>query len=423
MEKTYIDFLDKKIKEIKDYGIEVNNLNEMLFDFQQDVVKWALKRGKAAVFAGTGLGKTAMQLEWSNKVYNKTKGKILILAPLAVSEQTVREGLKFGIDVNLCRDGSQVKNGINIINYEILHKFDCSIFDGIVLDESSILKSYSGKIRNQIIESFKDTKFKLACTATPAPNDYMELGNHCEFLDVMTRTEMLATFFVHDGGNTSKWRLKGHCENMFWDWVASWSVMINNPRDLGYENTFFDLPELIIHDIVVDKTEFGTSKVASTLQEIREVQQETLDLRVSKAAEIASTLPDSESVIVWCNRNDESEKLKDSIVGACEIKGGNDNDYKKEKMIEFSNSKLKRLVTKPSIAGFGMNWQNCNNMVFVGLNHSFEMYYQAVRRCWRAGQTKPVHVYIVSSEKEGKVIETIKRKEIQFEKMIKGIIS
>lgn len=415
----YKAFLESKVKKYKETGFQVDEISPILFNFQQDIVRWALKKGKAAIFAGTGLGKTGMQLEWAKKVSEYTNGNVLILAPLAVSEQTVREGLKFGVNVNICREQADVEPGVNITNYEMLHKFDCSSFAGVVLDESSILKSFTGKVRTEIIEAFIQTPYRLACTATPSPNDYMELGNHAEFLNVMTRSEMLSMFFVHDGGETSKWRLKGHCKQSFWDWVASWSVMLSNPIDLGYENNFFDLPNLHIHEVIVD--EDYPFQLAKTLSERRIARKETMDARTYKAAEIANSL--DESVIIWCDMNDESDTLKKRIEGAIEIKGSHTNEYKKDKLESFAKEEFQKLVTKPSIAGFGMNWQHCSKMIFTGLSDSFEQYYQAVRRCWRAGQTKDVDVWIVTSKREGAVVENIKRKESLFAEMLSGMIA
>jgi hypothetical protein len=417
--QAYELFLESKIRKYEESGFTTDEINPLLFDFQIDIVTWCLKKGKAAIFAGTGLGKTGMQLEWAKKVCEYTAGNVLILAPLAVSEQTVREGLKFGIEVNICREQSEIKPGINITNYEMLHKFDCDSFSGVVLDESSILKSFTGKVRTEIIEAFRDVPYRLACTATPSPNDYMELGNHAEFLNVMTRSQMLSMYFVHDGGETSKWRLKGHCQTAFWDWVASWSVMLSNPTDLGYENHFFDLPKLTIHEIIVDE-EYPYA-IAKTLSERRDARKDTVDLRVSKAAEIANSL--NEPVIIWCDRNDESLDLKNSINESVEIRGSHTQEYKKDKLEGFANEQFLKLVSKPSICGFGMNWQHCSKMIFTGLSDSFEQYYQAVRRCWRAGQTKDVDIWIVTSKREGAVVENIKRKEVLFAGMLSGMIA
>ena len=292
MTNTYNEFLKGKRISIESSGFDAMDISDKLFDFQRDIVKWAVKKGKCAIFAGTGLGKTLMQLEWARHIHDHEDKPVLILAPLAVASQTVAEGLKFNLGkttcssgVTLCRSQSDVVNGVNITNYDMLHKFDPNQFCGIVLDESSILKAFTGKVRNQIIESFANTPYKLACTATPAPNDHMELGNHAEFLGVMNRAEMLAMFFVHDGGNTSQWRLKGHSVKDFWEWMASWAVMLTNPSDLGYENNGFDLPPLEVNPVVVDKTGYRI-KEAQTLTERRDARRNSLDKRVAAAVDL-----------------------------------------------------------------------------------------------------------------------------------------
>lgn len=416
----YKDFINSKNKQMKNYGfdIEKENLNPMLFDFQKDIVRWALKKGRAAVFADCGLGKTPMQLEWANQIYKHEGGKILILAPLAVATQTQREGEKFHIPVNICENQDDVKEGINITNYEKLEKFVANEFIGIVLDESSILKSFTGKVRNQIIENFRKTPYKLACTATPAPNDYMELGNHSEFLGVMTRAEMLSMYFVHDGGQTSKWRLKSHAVEIFWEWLASWSVFIDNPNNLGYNIEGYDLPKLNINQIVADGLPITTEKL--TLTQRRNARKESLDVRCQVAADIVNN--SEETFLVWCDLNDESKKLHQLINDSVEVKGSDKQKHKSIAMLDFSDDKIKCLVTKPSIAGFGMNWQNCRNMIFVGLSDSYEAYYQAIRRCWRFGQDKEVNIYIIISSKEGTVKENIERKQQDAEKMQKAMI-
>jgi DNA modification methylase len=382
----------------------------MLFDFQRDIVGWALKRGRASIFADCGLGKTPMQLEWASHV----PGNVLVLAPLAVSLQTVGEGKKFGIDVHYCRDQSQVKPGITITNYEMIEHFDASYFTGVVLDESSILKSFTGKIRNQIIETFQRTPFRLACTATPAPNDYMELGNHAEFMGVMSRTEMLAMFFVHDGGETSKWRLKGHAENEFWKWLCSWAAMIRKPSDIGYDDDKFVLPpmNMLQHTVKTNEAPDGFlfPVEALTLQERQHERKVTTELRVQECAELVSKKPD-EQWLIWCNLNDESAQLKAAIPGSVEVKGSDSVEHKEKAMIGFANGEVKILISKPSICGFGMNFQSCHNMAFVGLSDSYEQFYQAMRRCWRFGQQKSVNVHVITAETEGAVVRNIQRKE------------
>lgn len=409
---------------IKPAGFECGEVNQVLFPFQQDIVKWALRRGKSAIFADCGLGKTLMQLEWSNKVHEHTGEDVLILAFLAVARQTAEEGKKIGLQVNLCREQADVKPGINITNYEMMHKFDPERFAGIVLDESSILKAYDGKTRTDIIEAFGNTPYRLACTATPAPNDFMELGNHSEFLGIMSRTEMLATFFVHDGGDTSKWRLKGHAEEKFWEWVASWAVVIKEPSDLGYENGDFTLPELKIveHVVKVNKPTEGHlfAIEALTLQERQQARRTSLEDRVARCAEIVNQT--EEQFLVWCDLNRESELLTKSIPDAVEVKGSDKPEHKEKAMMDFSAGKIRVLVTKPSICGFGMNFQNCHNEAFVGLSDSYEAFYQAVRRCWRFGQTKEVTAHVIIGEQEGAVVANIKRKEADAIKLQENLV-
>ena len=412
----YKEFLKSKEFKHHNSGFDIDgaSLNPYAFEFQKDIIKWALKKGRSAIFADCGLGKTLMQLDFAYQVHKHTEEDVLIIAPLAVSKQTKREGEKFGIEVNICRKQADVKQGINITNYEMLEHFDPSKFSGVVLDESSILKSFAGKLRNEIIDKFYHTPYKLACTATPAPNDFMELGNHSEFLGVMTRSEMLATYFVHDSGDTAKWRLKGHAQDDYWKWVASWAIVIKSPTDLGYNMTGYDLPELnyITHIIPSEVGHYElVVKVAETLQERREARKESLEKRVKTSAEIVNNYDDN--WLVWCDYNDESAALTKAINGAVEVKGSDKPDHKETAGIDFANGNIKALVSKPSIYGFGMNWQNCNNIIFCGLSDSYEKFYQAVRRCWRFGQEKEVNVHIVISEKEMNVLENIKRKERQ----------
>lgn len=407
---NYEDFLQQKAITDPSTGLtEIPELNHQLFDFQHDIVSWALRRGRAAIFADCGMGKTPMQLEWASKV----PGKVLILAPLAVAQQTVREGAKFGIDVTYARQQSDAGAGITIANYEMLEHFNPDEFAGVVLDESSILKSYDGKTRTQIIDAFKKAPFRLACTATPAPNDYMELGNHAEFLGVMSRVEMLSMFFVHDGGETQKWRLKGHAEVEFWKWLASWAVMIRKPSDLGYDDGDFVLPEMVMHEhsVTVDKIADGElfPVEAQTLQERLRARKDTTAERVSDCAAIVNQ--SKAPFLIWCNLNDESAQLVKAIPDAVEVKGSDSNAHKEKAMAGFSDGSIRVLVTKPSIAGFGMNWQHCADMAFVGLSDSYEQFYQAVRRCWRFGQQKTVNVHVITAETEGAVVTNIKRKE------------
>ena len=415
----YKKFLDSKKLFVDSVGFRVSaddiNIHAKLF--QSDIARWALQKGRAAIFAGTGLGKTFMQLEYASKVCEYAGGDVLIVAPLAVAQQTVREGEKFGIKVNYCRSQEDVVPGITITNYEMLHKFNLDHFVGVVLDESSILKSFTGKVRTQIIESFKETPYRLACTATPAPNDIMELCNHAEFLGVMKRSEMLAMWFMHDGGDTSKWRLKGHVKESFWTWVASWAVMLQNPSDLGYEDTEYQLPPLNIIPVVVSMN----GPEARTMTERRKARKESVDLRVAATAEIVNQ--SDENWLIWCGLNDESDKLTKAIDGAVEIRGSHKPEYKEKTMTDFSAGNVPKLVSKASICGYGMNFQICSNMVFVGLSDSFEQLFQAIRRCWRFGQTKSVNVYMVTASTEGAVVENLKRKEEEFNTMLSGMIA
>lgn len=426
---NYQEFLESKIIKSFSYGFTPDSINNSLFDFQKDIVNWACRKGRSALWGDCGLGKTPMQLEWADKVCKQTGGKVLILAPLAVAAQTYREGQKFGIDVNIATCQDDVKPGINITNYEKLDKFTANEFIGIVLDESSILKHFTSKTRTEIIENFNNTPFRLACTATPAPNDYMELANHAEFLGIMTRSEMLATFFVHDGGDTAKWRLKGHAADKFWEWVASWAVVIRKPSDLGYDDGKFTLPKLNIfeHTVTTKKNYiYGqadiieTIQIAKTLVERRQARKDSLVERCEKAAELASS--NNEQWIVWCDLNCESELLKKLVPGAVEVKGSDTNEHKEKSIVGFSKGDIRVIVTKPSIAGFGINWQNCRNMIFVGLSDSYEAYYQAVRRCWRFGQENEVNAHIVISLQEGAVKANIERKETDAEKMFDSMV-
>lgn len=421
----YEEFLQNKTVLDSPTGIQYpHQLNGQLFDFQRDIVKWALRRGRAAIFADCGMGKTAMQLEWAHRVADHTGGNVLILAPLAVSSQTVRECAKFGIDIRYCRNQDQVESGITITNYEMLPHFNPDDFAGVVLDESSILKSYTGKFRTETIDAFKDTPFRLACTATPAPNDHMELGNHAEFLGVMSRVEMLSMFFVHDGGETQKWRIKGHAEGDFWRWVASWAVMIRKPSDIGYSDDGFILPSMEIIHHVVKKDEapdgFLFPVEALTLQERQQERKSTVSQRAELAAQIANETDGP--CLVWCNLNDESSAAKALIDGAVEVKGSDKSEHKESAMLGFSDGAFRVMVTKPSIAGFGMNWQHCNTMVFLGLSDSYEQFYQAVRRCWRFGQKNKVTVHVVTAETEGAVVKNIERKEVDAMTMAEGMV-
>lgn len=425
----YDEFLRAKSVRVEPGGFDTDERNPALFDWQNDIVKWAVKKGRAAIFSDCGTGKTRLLLWWAELIHRHEDRPILILAPLAVSQQTKREGEKCGIDVKTVRDQSECVNGLNITNYEMLEHFRAEEFCAVVLNESSIIKHKDGKTRQMIQEMFEKTRYKLCCTATPAPNDYMELGTHAQFLGVMKQTEMLATFFVHDGGETQNWRLKGHAQKRFFEWVAGWACCFRRPQDLGYENDGYDLPELRVHEITVESA--GTvlndgqtmmfAPVGKTLLERRSARRNSLNERVEKAAEIANGT--EEQVLVWCDLNSESKALTKAITGAVEVEGSMPLQEKEDGITGFLSGENRVLVSKPSIAGFGINAQNAHIEIFVGLSDSFEQYYQAVRRCWRFGQKEPVDVYIVISDAEGAVKANIQRKQADAERMTGELVA
>lgn len=425
--ETYEQFLRRKSEVAIPTGLDViPELSSALFQFQKDIVTWALRRGRAALFAGTGLGKSLMELSWADAVHRETGRDVLLLTPLAVAQQMIREAGKFGITAKHCKTQSDVTSGIAVTNYQKLDHFDIAHFGGVVLDESSILKSLDGKTRTSLIDGFKMTPFRLAATATPAPNDYMELGNHAEFLGIMSYTDMLSTFFTHDGSSTQNWRLKGWAESKFWEWMASWSVMLRHPRDLGYDDSRYDLPPLKRHTHTVDieykpAGGFLFPMEAQTMAERLAARRDTISERVEAAAFLVNS--NNRPWVCWCNLNDESSALAAAIPDAVEVRGSDSEDRKEQCLEDFAAGKIRVLVTKPSIAGFGMNWQHCADTVFVGLNDSFEQIYQAIRRFWRFGQTKSVNAHFVASEIEGAVVSNIQRKEAQAEHMAEQMVA
>ena len=426
MGKAYEQFLKEKELKTIEAGIDVerDDLNPALFEFQKDIVKWALKKGKAAVFTDTGTGKSLMQLEFANQVIKRTGYKALIIAPLAVVKQTQKEGEKFGIPATVIREPKQIREGINITNYEILDHFDTSEFGCVVLDESSILKSFTSSTRNELIDRFQGTEYRLCCTATPSPNDHTELGNHAEFLGIMSRAEMLATYFIHDGSDTSKGRLKGYGEKKFWEWVATWAICVRNPADLGYDIADYQLPKLNLIEHIChsepDEYEF-IAKRAETLSERREARIQSRPDRIAKAAKLIAD--SSEPWIVWCDYNIESKELHEAIDGSVEVVGSDSPDFKAQTAIDFAENKIHALVSKPSIYGFGMNFQNCHNMIFCGISDSYEQFYQAIRRCYRYGQQNEVNVHIITSEKELNVLDNIKEKQAQMDALQENMIA
>jgi hypothetical protein len=432
----YTEYLASKLKRFVSSGFSVSDadIHQQLFPWQREVTRWAIRKGRAAIFAGCGLGKTAMQLEWADHVCRKTGGSVLLLAPLAVAEQTHgEEAPKFSIETTLCRKHADCNPGINITNYEMLEHFNPEDFAGVVIDESSILKSFDGATKQAIIDAFSETPYRLACTATPAPNDYMELGNHAEFLGVMTRTEMLAMFFVHDGGDTGQWRLKGHAEQDFWKWVCTWAVVVRKPSDLGYSDKGYELPPMRRHQITIpadspiglesmDKGSQGLliAMEASTLQERRGARRDSIGERVTACADLVNA--DTDQWIVWCGLNDESAMLTAAIPGAVEVTGSHSREFKTETIRKFQRGEIRVIVSKISIFGFGLNLQNCHKWAHVGISDSFEAMYQGDRRCWRFGQQFPCDCYVITSELEGAVVRNIERKEKDFEAMNAGMV-
>jgi DNA modification methylase len=413
----YKDFLQTKQKTFLESGFEIdeNQLNTNLFDFQKFIVKTALKKGRFAIFADCGLGKTLMQLSWANAVYNHTNKKVLILAPLAVSGQTKQEAVKFGINLD----------SFDITNYEQLSNIDASIYSGIVLDESSILKNYNGSTKQLILDTFKHHKYKLACTATPSPNDHIELGNHAEFLNVMSSKEMVSIFFINDAFNKdhtiSKWRLKKHSIKHFWNWVSSWSLMLSNPSDIGFLGKGYILPELFMNELQIDVEKqsngklFNDIKVSATdfYKELKVTQEN----RVKAVAEILNN--STESFIVWIKSNEEEKKIMSMVPDAVCVNGSDKAEVKEKRLLGFANNEFRILVTKTKIAQFGLNYQHCKNQIFLSFDFSFEGLYQAIRRSWRFGQKNNVNVTLVTVETMGNVIEAIKEKQLKFENMQK----
>lgn len=401
--------------------------------FQRDIVTWACRRGRAAVFAATGLGKTLQELAWASQVSAHTGGDVLVFTPLAVAEQTVQEAAKFGVDgVSYAADEGSMTSKITVTNYDRRHKFDLSRFAGIVLDESGIIKDHASKTRIELTEACQRTPYLFCGSATPAPNDWTELGQHAEFLGVMSAKEMLAMFFVHDGAvraneDAEEWRLKGHAQDEFWRWVASWSVMIRHPRDLGYEDAGYDLPPLTMKQItVISPSEPPPGEMfaleARTLSERIAARRNSIEARVAAAAAIVASKP-GEPWLIWCNLNSEADALEKLIPGSVNVQGSDTAEFKTETLLGFCHQRPRILISKPAIAGRGLNYQHCANQVFVGLNDSFEQLFQAVRRCWRFGQTREVTAYLIASDAEGAVVANLMRKERKYEAMADAMAS
>ena len=405
----YKKFLETKEKSFISSGFNCEKLNENLFDFQSYIVKIALEKGRFAIFADCGLGKTLMQLSWSEAVFNYTKKKVLILAPLAVVEQTKNEAVKFNVSLD----------SFDISNYEQLKNIDTSLYSGVVLDESSILKGRDGKLSRLIIDKFKNTPYKLACTATPSPNDHMELGQHSEFLGAMTYLEMLAMYFVHDGGETSKWRLRKHAKDDFWKYVCTWSISLDNPKTLGFLNKGYDLPEIeyIEHIIPVENntmTLFGDVAVSAT--DLHKDLKRSFEDRMLKTVDIVNNSNDQ--FIIWTLKNDEANELNKLINDSVNVQGSDKPEIKAKNLNGFAKKEFNNLITKTSIASFGMNYQQCFNMIFTSYDFKFEAFYQAVRRCYRFGQKNKVKVHILVPESQVNVRKSILEKEYKHKTMI-----
>jgi hypothetical protein len=423
----YAAFIASKTRAVPPCGFDWDRrkLTRKLFDWQKDVVQWGLRKGRAALFLDTGMGKTIQSLAWGDAVSRYTGKPVLYLCPLAVGPQTVRESEKFGIKgVSLASSGDDVKDGgVYVTNYHKVHKFDASVFGGVILGEASILKSHTGHFRTELCERFKLTPYKLTETATPSPNDVEELGNQAEFLGVCTRVEMLATYFTHNSGDTSEWELKGHAEEAFWRWVASWAMVMRTPADLGYKCDGYNLPPLVVHEHCVSSAP-QTGRLfavpAETLGEQRDARRQTMDERVKAVADIVNA--SDEQFVVWCELNDEGDALERAIPDAVQIAGRHDDDVKVDRMEGFIEGKHRVVVTKGSMFGFGLNLQMCRNTAFVGLSNSFESYYQSVRRFWRFGQTRDVHVHVVTSDLESGVYENVKRKQRDHEAMFARMV-
>lgn len=415
---TYADFLARKKRVWGGAGLAEAAIPSMLFPWQATITRWALRKGRAAIFADCGLGKSFMQLAWAQAI----PGRVLILAPLCVAEQTVAEGAKLGIAVKYARTQQEAGNaGLVITNYERLDGFDPSVFAGVVLDESSILKAFDGKTRQKLIETFAGTPFRLCCTATPSPNDIAELANHAEFLGLMTRPEFLATWFVHDDAG---WRMKKHAVQPFFRWLASWAVALRKPSDIGFSDEGFTLPPLSIQEHIVESgavagalfPELGIHGITGRMA----ARRGSMDARLEETARLANG---SGQWLLWCGMNDESDQLTDLIPDAVNVQGSDSYAVKRSAVQDFTSGKIRVLVSKIRILGFGLNFQHCHQMAFVGIGDSYEQYYQAIRRCWRFGQTKPVTAHVVVSQAERLIVENVRQKEAHADALSRDLLA
>lgn len=416
----YMTFLASKAPRVLASGLDVvPDLHPMLKPHQRDVVAFGLKLGRWGCFLDTGLGKTFCQIEWAKHAADATNGMALILTPLAVAAQIVREGIRFGYNVRQIRDQSEAGLGINVCNYDRLDHLTPASFGAVALDESSILKSFGGKTTRRLIDAFAGVRFRMAATATPAPNDHMELGNHAEFLGIMSSTEMLTRFFINDTGEASQsWRIKRHAEQDFWDWMASWARMAETPADLGHDGSEYILPPMRVHrhkaagDIRAPAGLLFANELSAT--NLHEVKRQTADAR---AEAVAALVPADGPCLIWCDTDYEADALRSAIPGAIEVRGSMDASRKEENLTAFALGNARILITKPSVAGFGMNWQHCQTMIFAGRSFSYEAWYQAVRRCWRFGQVLPVDCHLIVAEGEDQIGRVIDRKSADHTKM------
>jgi len=428
----YAEFIaSKHLKPmVTGFHVSLEQINDRAKEWQRNVVQWSLNRGRAALFEDTGLGKTLQQLLWAEHVSGHTNGLVLLHCPIGVRTQTKREAEKFGIncDVVIADDDSNLpSSGIVIVNYEKIHKFDTKKFKGVVLDESSILKSFSGATKRSLCDNWKHAEFRLACTATPSPNDHMELGNHAQFLGVMNSNEMLSRWFYNDTMKSGGYKLLPHGEADYWDWVASWAACVSMPSDIGGSDDGYILPTLTRYDHTVIPTDdepdvgclFRVERELTATTVHKEKRRTTID-RARKVAEIVESEP-GESWLIWCDTNYEADELMQCIRNCVDLRGNESESAKERKLSGFSDGTIQRLITKPTVAGFGLNWQHCRRMAFIGLSYSYEQYYQAVRRCWRFGQTSEVHAHVVMAESEAAILKTNARKQSQHEQMQKAM--
>ena len=426
---TYDEFIKQKRKEHESSGFHValDYLNLKLFDFQKAIVQKALQKGKYCIFSECGTGKTFMQIEWAYQILKKENRSVLIITPLAVGIQTIQEGLKLGIDIEKYHNQKEV--GIYVINYEQLDNVNMSNFIGVVLDESGILKNYSGAYRNLIIEVCKNVKYKLACTATPSPNDDLELGNHAEFIDNMTSMDMRAVFFTTEKNiiRGEKYRLKKHSEKDFYKWISSWATVLTKPSDLGFSDDGYNLPELKIierkiHTELRDDNDGLFNETAVTATTFNKELRITMDARIKETIKIIESIPVTEQIIVWVKHNEEGDLLEKLIPDSCQVKGSDKIESKENNLIGFAKNEFRVLITKTKIAQFGLNYQNCHNQIFCSFDFSFESLYQAIRRSYRFGQKLPVNIYMVTTDTMENVIEAISEKQDKFNKLRDGVV-